>query len=65
MHNLKIANYESLKEKVVGLDLDKMAQAYMDMGDINSEIAEQDYHLETEATYSIEKFIGVDIGSED
>ena len=62
MHNLKLVNNESFKEKLIGLDLNKMAQGYMDMGDINLEIAEQDYHLETEATYSTEKFIGVDIG---
>ena len=61
MHNLKIANNELLKEKVIGLDLDKMAQAYMDMGDINLEIANEEmYHLETEATFTIEKAIGYD-----
>ena len=60
MYNLKSINNESFKEKLVGLDLDKMAQAYMDMGDINLEIAEQDYHLETEATYTVENVIGKD-----
>ena len=60
MHNLKIANYELLKEKVIGLDLDKMAQAYMDMGDINLEISGEMYHLETETTFTIEKVIGKD-----
>ncbi len=60
MHNLKIANTESFKEKLVGLDLDKMAQAYMDMGDINLELSQESYHLETEATYLIEKAIGKD-----
>ena len=60
MHNLKIANNELLKEKVIGLDLDKMAQAYMDMGDINLGITSEDHHLEAQASYTIEKAIGYD-----
>ena len=49
MHNLKISNNELLKEKVIGLDLDKMAQAYMDMGDINLEISNEFRTIESEA----------------
>ena len=62
MYNLKVANNESFKEKLVGLDLDKMAQAYMDMGEINLELSGEMRHLESEAEFITEKFIGTDIG---
>lgn len=46
-----------LRDKVVGLDIDAMAMGYVSMGDINLEIANEMYHLETEATYSVEDAI--------
>ena len=51
---------QGLQDKVVGLDIDAMAMGYALMGDLNTEIANEMYHLETEATYSVEKAIKQD-----
>lgn len=49
-----------LRDKVVGLDVETMAMGYALMGDLNTEIANEMYHLETEATYSVENAIKKD-----
>lgn len=46
-----------LRDKVVGLDVEAMAMGYALMGDLNTETANEMYHLETEATYSVENAI--------
>lgn len=45
------------KVEIVGIDHEAMAKAYEEMGEINLSIANEDYHLETESTYTVENFI--------
>lgn len=53
-------NEDQDKERIVGLDLDAIAKAYAEMGEINLEIANEMYHLESEAESSVEIFLTVE-----
>ena len=57
---LEAIKTESFKEKLSGLDLEKFAQGYIEMSDINIEISNEYITLESEANYLIEKVIGTD-----
>lgn len=56
------ARLENIRnEKVkLNIDVEAMARGYQEMGELNLQLVNEVYHLETEATYTIENFIGVD-----
>ena len=57
---LEAINTESFKRKLSGLDLEKFAQGYIEMSDINLKISNEYRTPESEASYLIEKAIGTD-----